>query len=63
MTLKMEGELRIEKFYRIEDLMVDQDDVQKWRRYRGEVRENEIISILRGGRAEFEGSLIDSVNG
>jgi hypothetical protein len=54
--------LRIEKCERIEDLMGDQDDVQKWRRYRGEVRDIEIISILRAGRAEFEASLLDSVN-
>jgi hypothetical protein len=43
--------------------MGDQDDVQKGRRYRGEVRDNEIIPILSRGRAEFEGSLIGSVNG
>jgi hypothetical protein len=42
--------------------MGDQDDVQTWRRYRGELRDNEIISILRGGSAEFEGSLIGGVN-
>jgi hypothetical protein len=43
--------------------MVDRDDIQKWRRGRSEVRDNEVISILRGGRSEFERTARCSVNG
>jgi hypothetical protein len=49
-----EGRMENEEFFRIENLMVDRDDVQKWRRERSEVSDNAIISILRGGRSEFE---------
>jgi hypothetical protein len=42
--------------------MVDLGDVQKWRRWRSEVRDNAIISILRGGRSEFEITARSSVN-
>jgi hypothetical protein len=63
LKLKVKGEWRMKKFYGIKNVMVDRDDVQKWQRSRSEVRQHEIISILRGGRSEFERIARCSVNG
>jgi hypothetical protein len=52
----------MKKYYGIKNLMVDRDDVQKWRRSRSEVRDQEVISFLRGGRSEFERIARWSVN-
>jgi hypothetical protein len=59
----VKGEWRMKKFYGIKNLMVDRDDAQKWQRSRSEVRQTEIISILRGGRSEFERIARSRVNG
>jgi hypothetical protein len=63
LKLKVKREWRMKKFYGIRNLMGNRDDVQKWRRSRSEVRDNEVISILRGGRSEFEKIARCSVNG